>query len=926
MGSIFSVSIPVDAIITQCCSCIARQAGHVTELSDRRRVLRDTLRGLEAARNDVQSKVEAVEHGGRVKRLDQVQAWLSLADASITEAHALIEVGENSSRSSCFCGSTEARYKLGKEIAGKIDQLAALKSKGNFAVVGERLPVTPAAVRPSQPLVGVESLLENVLRCLEDEAVGVIGLYGMGGVGKTAILTKIHNELIASSSSSSAKGGFDYVIWVDVRRNQNLEELQERIGKKIGLEEQMQEASRGCQNDKYEHIARVLNGKKFVLLLDNLWEKLDLLNAGVPSPSNENGSKIVFTTRSEIVCGHMDAQKKIKLDCLEPEKAWELFRKKVGDDSNSIIDRDHEMAELARGVAKECGGLPLALITVGRTMASKKTPEEWSHSKETLRESASEFSGMDVEVLPLLAFSFENLPSHTLKACLLHFAFHPESAKITKRTLIDEWFRESLLSDHDRDADKRVNHGHDMVRTLVNMCLLEEVAEDERYVRLHDQVRDMLLWVASERGQEKEKYLVEAGLGLTKAPRVGKWDKARVVSLMNNQIKEIMEVPKCPHLEALYLESNPLGRLAPGFFSSMTRLRVLDLSDNKSLGELPSEICHLVTLESLNLEFTTIRRLPFELKKLVRLKVLDLTFTSKLTVIPLHVLSSLSALQSLRMAWCGSTDKITDDENNILAGGQELVMEEVRQLTNLSGVNLTLRSVGALNKFLSSENVMMYTKFLVIQFLKGLTLLDISYPELTSQLRGLSVSDCESLASWSCNHDTRGGVTPMPKPKYSTMKEILCFKKLVVVQILSCPNLKDLSAIAFAPKLEFLEIRLCKGLEKVIARVDDDDDDDRTKQETRASLLSELKELWLTDMPQLKCICNDEDLHFPQLKKVLIVDCPQLRSLSVHASRAEGPTIKLWGQEKWWRELQWENEATSNAFDPEFDVSKFFQD
>ncbi|KAM1717384.1 hypothetical protein ACFX11_025223 [Malus domestica] len=95
----------------------------------------------------------------------------------------------------------------------------------------------------------------------------------------------------------------------------------------------------------------------------------------------------------------MGAHKKIKVECLAWDKAWTLFPEKVGDGTLYIHP---DIPTLAEVVAKECDGLPLALITVGRAMAGKKTPREWSHGIQVLKRSASELSGMGDEVFPLL--------------------------------------------------------------------------------------------------------------------------------------------------------------------------------------------------------------------------------------------------------------------------------------------------------------------------------------------------------------------------------------------------------------------------------------------------------------------------------------------------------------------------------------------
>ncbi|GAB2289862.1 hypothetical protein Dimus_024165 [Dionaea muscipula] len=945
MGGIVSVEVPADKIIKEGCSFITLHACYCRDLPGKLDALRAALRELQAEINDVQRRVDLEEHRGNAKRLDQVQAWFSLADSSIADANALIEATDSqlqagNNNDGCFGGpgNCAARYKLGKKIAGKMDELKETRSKGqNFKEVVVKLPAAPAIVRPSEPrLVGVESMFDEACKWLQEKHVGIIALYGMGGVGKTTLLTEIHNQIISCRrSSSSSAHNFDYVIWVDVRRNQTLEELQNSICKRIGLEQQ---ASRS-QEDKYEDISRKLSGKKFILFLDNLWERLDLLKAGVPTPSEENGCKIVFTTRSEIVCGYMDAQKKIKLDCLDPEKALELFCSKVGvgvgvDDSNSIINHP-EITELAKSVVKECGGLPLALITAGRAMASKKTPEEWSHAVETLQHRSSTFSGMDKEVLPVLKFSYDSLPNDAIKACLLRIALHPESAEITKRRLTGEWYAEGILGrEHDR-IQNLDNLGFDIIGTLVSMCLLEVAAEDERYVRLHNVIRDMLLWVASECGEEKgggNYYLVEAGFRLRKVPRVGKWSKARVVSLMNNQIEEITEEPVCPHLEALYLGHNSLRKIAPDFFHSMTStLRVLDLSHNETLTELPPQIWHLVNLESLNLRFTGIRRLPFELRNLGKLRVLDITGTSQLTMIPQHVLSSLSALQSLRMAWCGNSTDEAVEENNVLSGGNELLIEEVRLLMNLTTIDLSLRSDLALTKFLSYEDLMIHTKILSIELLKESTSLNISFLGVARQVGVLHICDCENLISLGTHDhpvveaDQNSNASASIVPCSSTIRQVPCFHRLIVLEVRRCQNLKDLTAIfTFAPNLEFVDILSCHGLETLITMDDHKTNGGAINKATQAPL-SKLRMLGLADLPQLQIIC-EEALPFPCLNKVLILYCPQLKRLPVDSKRAEGPKIKIWNEETWWNELQWENEATANAFDPEFNTATFFKD
>ena len=91
--------------------------------------------------------------------------------------------------------------------------------------------------------------------------------------------------------------------------------------------------TRSRNDEKAAEIFRVLNTKKFVLLLDDVWERLGLLEIGVPFPDAQNKSKIVFTTRSKDVCHQMKAQKSMEVACLASGAAWTLFQKEVGEET-----------------------------------------------------------------------------------------------------------------------------------------------------------------------------------------------------------------------------------------------------------------------------------------------------------------------------------------------------------------------------------------------------------------------------------------------------------------------------------------------------------------------------------------------------------------------------------------------------------------
>ncbi|KAK9232290.1 hypothetical protein WN943_022536 [Citrus x changshan-huyou] len=518
MCSIFQITCD-GAFFNRCLDCFLGKAAYIRNLQDNLDALDTELENLIAKKNDVMRRVVDAERQ-QMRRLDGVQRWVSRVEVVKTGADELMRHSSQEIDKLCVGGycskNCRSSYKFGKQVAKKLQDVKTLIGEGVFEavateVVAERAPEPVADKRPTEPtIVGLQSQLEQVWRCLVEESVGIIGLYGMGGVGKTTLLTRINNKFLESPTN------FDCVIWVVVSKDLRLEKIQEDIGKKIGLSDD------SWKNKSFEEkavdILRRLGEKRFVLLLDDLWERVDLTEVGVPLPSPQNTtSKVVFTTRFIDVCGSMESHRKFKVACLSEEDAWELFREKVGQET---LESDHEIVELAQTVAKECGGLPLALITIGRAMAYRKKAEQWRRAIKELRRSASEFAGLGKEVYPLLKFSYDSLQNDTIRSCFLYCCLYPEDYGILKWDLIDCWIGEGFLGESDRFGAE--NQGYDILDTLVRACLLEEVEDDE--VKMHDVIRDMAIWITSEIEKEKRNFLVCAGAGLEEAPDVKEWE------------------------------------------------------------------------------------------------------------------------------------------------------------------------------------------------------------------------------------------------------------------------------------------------------------------------------------------------------------------------------------------------------------------
>ncbi|XP_062105381.1 probable disease resistance protein At5g63020 [Humulus lupulus] len=907
MGNCFSISLQFDAIFSNCYQSTVAQASYVHNLKENLKALEKASEELTDVKNGLVRRVKIAEEEDQLMCLETVQRWISRAEAMEIEAQELLQRGSQESIRLCLWGCCSKNYKssyiYGKKVLRKLDEVTDLKGEGVFEVVAERGPIAPVVEVPDEPTVGMEPIFDLVWTKLNEEDVRIMGLYGMGGVGKTTLLKKINNNFLNSQNDF-------HVIWVVVSKDHTIENIQNSIGEKISPSCGEDVWKNKTSQQKSEVIFNVLNKKKFILLLDDIWERIDLVKVGIPLRNTQNGSKLVFTTRSKDVCSRMEVDKQVEVKCLSWEESWKLFQEKVGKEALSVHP---DILDLAKQVAKECDGLPLALTTIGRAMACKRTPQEWRYAIQILKNSASSFSGMGDEVFPLLKFSYDNLSSEKFKSCFLYCALFPEDWEISKDELIYKWMCEGFL-DECSDFESLQGQGYTIIGSLLYACLLEEV--DETRVQMHDVIRDMALWIACGCEKADHTFLVKTNVEL-KEPMIERWNEVERISLMKNCIESLSGSPTCPNLSTLFLQKNQLLQVSGSFFEFIPKLTVLDLSDNGSLTCLPTEISKLVSLQYLNLASTGIKELPRELKDLKMLKYLNLDYLYNLNVIPEGVISSFSRLQVLHMFWCGIwSEEMVEDR--VECGGSELLVQELESLKHIMKLAVSIKYVTALDRLLASQMLLNSTQRLFLHFESTLQFLNLSTLLRMERLEKLYLLKCSRLEElkidweWKRREECSSHV---PSPPQCPTNDL--FPSLRDVYVSFCPNLKELTVLAFAPNLQVLTVINCPALEEIIRLEKLGDAPEEVK---CLQPFLKLDTLALDDLPKLKNI-YPKPLPFPCLKFINVSGCEELKKLPVSSTVTKmRPDLKIEGRESWRNKLEWEDETTRDAFLPCFDA------
>eukprot|EP00261_Vitis_vinifera_P016230 XP_010645044.1 PREDICTED: probable disease resistance protein At1g12280 [Vitis vinifera] len=891
---------PILDVATRLWDCTAKRAVYIRHLPQNLNSLRTEMEELKNLYEDVKERVEREEKRQK-KRLRVVDGWLRGVEAMEKEVQEILAKGDEEIQKKCLgtccpknCG---ASYKLGKMVLEKMDAVTVKKREGsNFSVVAEPLPIPPVIERQLDKTVGQDLLFGKVWKWLQDdgEKVSSIGLYGMGGVGKTTLLTRTNNEL------HKTRVEFDAVIWVTVSRPANVEKVQQVLFNKLEIPKDKWEGR--SEDERAEEIFNVLKTKKFVLLLDDIWERLDLSKVGIPPLNHQDKLKMVFTTRSKQVCQKMEATKSIEVNCLPWEDAFALFQTKVGADT---ISSHPDIPKLAEMVAKECDGLPLALITTGRAMAGAKTPEEWEKKIQMLKNYPAKFPGTEEDLFRVLAISYDSLPDEAIKSCFLYCSLFPEDYEISHRKLIQLWIGEGFLDEYDNIQEAR-NQGEEVIKSLQLACLLENVispvneeGEKDEYLKMHDVIRDMALWLAGENGKKKNKFVVKDGVESIRAQEVEKWKKTQRISLWDSNIEELREPPYFPNMET-FLASCKFIRFFPNrffpnrFFTNMPIIRVLDLSNNFELKELPEEIGDLVTLQYLNLSRTSIQYLPMELKNLKKLRCLILKNMYFLKPLPSQMVSSLSSLQLFSSYDTANSYYMGDYERRLL--------EELEQLEHIDDISIDLTNVSSIQTLLNSHKLQRSIRWL------QLACEHVKLVQLSLYIETLRIINCFELQDVKINFEKEVVV-------YSKFPRHQCLNNLCDVYISGCGELLNLTWLIFAPSLQFLSVSACESMEKVI-------DDERSEileiAVDHLGVFSRLRSLALFCLPELRSI-HGRALTFPSLRYICVFQCPSLRKLPFDSNIGVSKKLeKIKGEQEWWDELEWEDQTIMHKLTPYF--------
>jgi hypothetical protein len=308
----------------------------------------------------------------------------------------------------------------------------------------------------NEVVVGLESNLAKVKNHLKQ--VNIVGLIGMGGIGKTTLAKAIFDDVRSTYDASC--------FIKDLKSRDSLAilcEIIEKFGRHTESTWTLEEAKKITRE--------MLDMKKVLLVLDDPRDAPQVCEL-IPTDVStvHNGTKIMITTRDwALVENRVDVKGRIDVDKLDGNAAKELFDSYVFVDGAQLSP---QLFDLRDKIIEKCNGLPLSLKVMGAFLRGKERIRSWERAFQRMKR-GRHLDG-DEGLWSTLMISFDGLETSEKNMFLDLACFLPMCM----------WKERALRTCTNYGASP--NYVLDILvdKSLVNI-------NEKGYLEMHDQLRDM---------------------------------------------------------------------------------------------------------------------------------------------------------------------------------------------------------------------------------------------------------------------------------------------------------------------------------------------------------------------------------------------------------------------------------------------------
>ncbi|KAI4316012.1 hypothetical protein L6164_024031 [Bauhinia variegata] len=874
---------------------------------------------LQANIEDLNENVQETEEN-TIRVGKRIELELRESKDVIKEVHELVK--KVKPKKTCCqgpCPDLIWQYRLGRQVANKTNAMKQLNAQfqpQKFSRIQSLPGMGYYSSEDFIPFKSTKKASDELSKALKDPKIRRIGLYGMGGCGKTTLVKEVGNE---------AEKLFKKVIFVAVSSTLEVRKIQGSIADALKLtlkEENEPERAKRLY-------MRLSISEKILIILDDVWEELDFEAIGIPFDDTHKGCRILLTTRLRGVCVSLKCHKMVRLDLLSEKEAWQLFKRHAGINEDAS---EKSLKGLPRVISKACKGLPVAIAAIASALKDK-TLEEWKEACDLLkRYELVDIAKNSKDPYASLRLSYDHLKKKEAQDLFLLCSLFPEDSEIKEEDLIRMGIGLGLFENVYSCGSARIR-GRATIRKLLDSFLLLQTKEGIS-VMLHDILRAVALNIADKKIQTILEPTVRPSL-MELLERVA---TEEITKLYCHNIHEFPLQFKCPKLEILIVCKDGKGspEVPDEFFNEMARLKVLTIIDKSSWQNstlmLPTSmwslkclrtLCirgcrldfifslqHLQHLEILEFCDCSIIQLPNDIVKLKKLNMLDVS-RCRVRGNPYKVLGNCPGLEELYFSEIDLDEEELKDQNLAELFGKNDYLIKLERYNVQIGACVDKLKDDLKSRFLSvspysDKDTSISTTVIKdlaqraeVLFLENIpkscenVIPDIVYQEggCLNDLIELLLRDSVGIR---CLIDTTNQLNQIgtvfsklhklritgmkymedfcrgepPCVLFEQLKELECSQlpvlsslgkpylcNLVILKLESCPKLEYLFTPAVAVSLVLLEelkITKCHGLIYIIGDDTEEDIIDDNDQKAYGSVFTKLKELVVGDCSKLE--------------------------------------------------------------------------
>ncbi|XP_038988791.1 putative disease resistance RPP13-like protein 1 [Phoenix dactylifera] len=705
----------------------------------------------------------------------------------------------------------------------------------------------------------------------DNHAIPVVSIVAMGGMGKTTLAKLVYND-------KRVEQHFQVRSWVWVS------EVYDEIRLTRAIIESVTDQICNLRNpdELQDELSRVLSGKRFLLVLDDIWNEdpihWETLQASLISGAK--GSRVMITTRYENAASIMGAQPFLRLGGLGRSDCWALFCRHAFYGYQAAASPS--LIAIGWKIVEKCKGVPLMVKTLGGLLSSETSEENWD---EILTSDVWDLDEGEESILRVLRLSYHHLPA-ALKPCFTYCAVFPKGHEFEMERLVRMWVAQGFI--HTEDTKEMEETGRAYVDDLLRRSLFQDPSHFDYKLNftMHDLIHDLAKSIAGEECSIKE-YAESQGITWNKYVR-------HLSIVVSNELSVSFEQgEEHDALRSLLLHPGwrTIFRLERDFFAKprLQHLRVLCLN-RSGIAEVPDAIGNLKQLRYLGLSATRIKRLPESLCNLYNLQTLDLQFCNSLVELP----RDIKHLINLRHLVIHNKFTAPSSVSFFFRGEKLMLPPGIGRLTRLQTLPLftasgeeryagiaELKDLNDLQGKLSIVDLHNIThdrigeaKEAKLRLKERLSWLVLKWDNSMSFIGSRNEDDEVVLESLQ-PHTTiqRLEIEGYKWCRFPTWLGNPSFSNVVDIQLSHCVSLEQLPALGQLPSLKVLEVFSMQSLRRIGHEFYGD---------TKVTFPS-LQRLLLKMLPKWEEWLHvpEEGHAFPCLQDLAILKCPKITSLSL---------------------------------------------